>query len=84
MPTGNKRPENSERVEFKLGEKEIASRLRGNKGQEQRESRVQTRRDRDRVKRQQETSEERESRAQTRRERAGLFLPLDTISSRLV
>ena len=31
MPRGNKRPEKSERVEFKLGEKEIASRLRASK-----------------------------------------------------
>ena len=31
MPRGNKRPEKCERVEFKLGEKEIASRLRANK-----------------------------------------------------
>ena len=80
MPSGNKRPENSERVEFKLDEKDIVSRLRGNKRLEQRESRVQTRRDRDRIKRQQETGEQRKSRAQTRREIAGLFLPLDAIS----
>ena len=31
MPRDNKRPKKSERVEFKLGEKQIASRLRGNK-----------------------------------------------------
>ena len=41
---------------------------------EQQESRVQTRRDSDCTKRQQETSEWWESRAQTTRERAGLFL----------
>ena len=35
---GNKRPENSEKVEFKVGEKDIVSRLRGNKRPEQRES----------------------------------------------
>ena len=35
VPRGNKRPENSNRVEFKLGEKEIASRIRGNKRSEQ-------------------------------------------------
>ena len=80
MPRGNKRPENSERVEFKLGEKDIASRLRGNKRPEQQESRIHTRRDKDHIKRQQEISEQWESRAQTRRERAGLFLPLDAIS----
>ena len=78
---GNKRPENSEKVEFKLGEKDIVSRLRGTRDQNsERVLRVQTRRDRDHVKRQYETSEQQESRAKTRRERAGLFLPLDVIS----
>ena len=68
------------RKSWSLPEKEIMSRLRGHKIPEQRESRAQTRRDRDHIKRQQETIEQWESRVQTKREWAGLFLPLDVIS----